>query len=155
MKLRKSQGTFLSYRKLVILWVLSGKYEKHKKNCKEWSLFWQDKYFQWQTPYYRYIGKEELNPVKENITHMPNTECLVIRGTFPVTWWYIPMSQEKLHVKERIPPVTKGVWLSVTEGFFPVKERIYLVTGNLFPVTGIKSRHGCMAEWNLKRLPKS
>ena len=46
------------------------------------------------------------------------------------------MSQEKLHVADRIPPVRKGV--SLTEGFFPVKERTFLVTGNLFPVTGLK-----------------
>ena len=28
--------------------------------------------------------------------------------------------------------------ISATEGFFPVKERISLATGNLYPVTGIK-----------------
>ena len=35
------------------------------------------------------------------------------------------MSQEKLHVTGRIPPLRQGV--SVTEGFFPVKEIIFLV----------------------------
>ena len=28
--------------------------------------------------------------------------------------------------------------ISVTEGLFPVKERIFLVKGNSFPVTGIE-----------------
>ena len=32
---------------------------------------------------------------------------------------------------------------SVTGGFFPVKVRIFLVTGNLFPVTGIKNNILC------------
>ena len=32
----------------------------------------------------------------------------------------------------------KRSMISVTAGFFPVKERIFLVTGNLFLVTGIK-----------------
>ena len=93
-------------------------------------------------------AKWKILPVAESILHVMHTVLPVIGGTSPVTWWNIPMSQKILPVKERIPPVTKGVWISVTEGFFPVKERIYLVTG-------IKSRHGCMAEWNLKCLPKS
>ena len=31
----------------------------------------------------------------------------------------------------------------VTEEIFPLKERIYLVIGNLFPVTGIKKNPSC------------
>ena len=51
------------------------------------------------------------------------------------------MSQEKLPVTGRIPPVTNGVQYLLQKDFFPVKDRTFLVTENLFSVTEIKKQH--------------
>ena len=49
------------------------------------------------------------------------------------------MSQEKPQVTGRInTSCDRRSIISLTEGFFPLKERIFLATGNSFPVTGIK-----------------
>ena len=49
------------------------------------------------------------------------------------------MSQEKPQVTGRInTSCDRRSIISLTEGFFPLKERIFLATGNSFPLTGIK-----------------
>ena len=83
-------------------------------------------YFLWQS-------KMKNIPVTENILHVMHTVRLVKGGKFPVTWWNI----SNIHVTRKTSCDRKNtscdkrsiILISVTEYFFPVKERILYVTG--------------------------
>ena len=86
--------------------------------------------------------KVKIIPVTENILHLTHTVLLVIGGTFPVTWWNIPMSQENFcdiiqylrwqkeyniwHIRKFISGDRNKKEHQVLQYIFPVNVRIFL-----------------------------
>ena len=79
----------------------------------------QDKYFLWRGTLKNYSCDRKYPSCDAHSTpcNRRNILCHMMK--------YIHVLKN-LPVKERIPPVTKGVWLSVTEGFFLWKKEYIL-----------------------------
>ena len=90
-------------------WVLITRGGTHSLTGSTPSVTGQNNYCASKNKYFCDKAKWKIIPVTESILHVTLTVPLVKGGKFPVTWWNMSMSQEKLPLTGRIPHVTKRV----------------------------------------------
>ena len=111
------QKTILSYEKIVLAtgkillvhkgWILITRWWANLLTGSTPCVTGRYNYFVSHKKYFLWLQQNGKSFLWLKIFFLCRT--LLVWGIFPVTWWSIPMSQEKLLVTGRIPPVAKGV----------------------------------------------